>query len=177
MLERNGFLSKIAGSDFDKAVRAVQLATYSGRGIFVIGEPGVGKTRLLATLHRHYRREISRFVYLKHEFALDWLWNSSAFYSSDDVFIDEIGSEEIYRDYGNVCDVVGDFIQRYHARHADDTRFFGASNLGLTKGLDGNSDGPSLLLKYGSRVVDRILELCVVVKFDGKSKRERIYIP
>ena len=176
LLEANGFKREIAGTDFDKAVKAFRLAETHQRGILVLGEPGAGKTLLLKTLHAIRRKELSRFVYTKGKHALEWLWESSDFYMTDDIYLDEIGAEEIYHDYGNVCDVVGDFIQRFHARHEPKARFFGTTNLGLTKGLDGTNDGPSIQLKYGSRVVDRLLEMCVVVKFDGKSKRERIFV-
>lgn len=81
---------------------------------------------------------------------------------NDTVFIDDIGAEEIIREYGNVVDVIGDFVQRYHYRGKG--RFMATSNL----------NSQQLNERYGGRVLDRIMEMCVVLRLDGKSKRERI---
>ena len=43
----------------------------------------------------------------------------------------------------------------------------GSSNLGLKDGIN---------QKYGTRVMDRILEMCVCLKFEGGSKRERMMV-
>ena len=61
-------------------------------------------------------------------------------------------------------DTVGVFIQTYHLRGKG--RFIGTTNM----------NAKDLGVKYGSRIVDRLLEMCVVMRFDGASKRERIII-
>ena len=104
------------------------------------------------------------WVYVKEPADIEYMRSKDDDILKANVYVDDIGCEEIIREYGNVVDVVGDFTQRYHYR--GEGRFFATTNL--------NSE--EINQRYGTRMLDRILEMCVVMKFDGKTKRERIVI-
>lgn len=164
-LEKGGFLRSVAGNEeFDKAVKAVVLMFESGRGLFVTGDAGCGKTQLLMALRKWLRPCTSLvWYYCKEEKDVCALrWDDDAL--NDIVFIDDIGCEEIIREYGNVVDVIGDFTQKYHYRGAK--RYMASTNL--------NSE--RLNERYGMRFLDRVMEMCVVLKMGGKSKRERLIV-
>lgn len=76
------------------------------------------------------------------------------------VFLDDLGTE-VKVEYGRRSDWIGEFIRMYHARGTQ--RLFISTNL----------NGKQMLELYDERIVDRIMELCVVAKFNGNSKRER----
>ena len=165
-LERNGWLRSVAGDhDFNNAVKACRMAFENRRGLFLIGAAGCGKTSLLKSLHKIFRADASSFLYCKDDRHLMWMKNVPEHYYKSHVFIDDVGCDDIRKEYGNSVDVVGDFIQKYHLYGRG--RFFGSSNLGLKDGIN---------QKYGSRVMDRILEMCVCLKFEGGSKRERMMV-
>lgn len=164
-LENGGFLRSVAGDEeFDKAVRAVALMFESGRGLFITGDAGCGKTQLLKALRKWLRPNTSLvWFYCKDEKDISALrWDKDVL--NDIVFIDDIGCEEVIREYGNVVDVVGDFTQMYHYRGAN--RYMASTNL--------NSE--QLNDRHGMRFLDRIMEMCVVLKMGGKSKRERLIV-
>lgn len=149
-------------ADFDKTCRAISAMFVRARGLFVTGGAGVGKTHLLRTMHRALRKDGSVWYYCKSPDDMFALRSIDCDALNDTVFIDDIGSEEILKEYGNVVDIIGDFVQRYHYRGKG--RFMATSNL----------NSQQLNERYGGRVLDRIMEMCVVLKLDGKSKRERI---
>lgn len=161
----HGFDKNIAGADFDLAVKAIVAMFKYGRGLFVTGEAGCGKTRLLSALKSWLNKSSPLWFYCKDEEDMARLRALSS--SNPDianVYVDDIGSEEIIKEYGNTIDIVGDFVQRYHYRGKG--RFFASTNLNST----------SLNNLYGMRTLDRILEMCVVLKMNGATKRERIII-
>lgn len=181
-LERNGWTMDVAGADdFNKAVEAVTTAHNAGRGLFVSGRPGVGKTSLLKTLARNYRNSV--FLYCKSRDDIEAMRDTRGFdLRVGSVFIDDLGCEEIVHEYGNVVDVVGDFIQFLYSRF--DGMVFISSNIGLSqqweKDRDGNRIRPTtpegVNERYGGRVLDRILEMCVCFQMKGNSKRKRIIL-
>ena len=59
---------------------------------------------------------------------------------------------------------MGDFIQRYHYK--------GKGRLMVTTNLNSSQINE----RYGGRVLDRLLEMCVVYKMSGNSKRERVVV-
>ena len=165
-LERNGFLRNIAGeADFNKAVKAVQAMFANGRGLFVTGEAGCGKTQLLRAIKRWLHPSTNLvWYYCKEPMDISALRYNDHETMCDSVFIDDIGCEEIIREYGNVVDVIGDFTQRYHYRGKG--RYMATTNL--------NSE--EINSRYGRRFLDRVMEMCVILKMDGDSKRKRIII-
>lgn len=163
LLEANGWLKSVAGEDdFATAVKAVVAMYATGRGLFITGEAGNGKTQLLKALHRIMGASSYQWYYCKErrDLALLRPQDSDAFKKS--VFIDDIGAEEIIKEYGNKVDVIGDFIQLYHYRGKG--RFMATTNLTSDKVNE----------TYNGRVFDRLLEMCVILGLRGASKRKCI---
>lgn len=163
-LEKHGWLKSVAGeADFDLACRAISDMFARGRGLFLTGGAGCGKTKLLQALREAILETVNVpfWVYCKDNRQFAWLRNNDEMFKHT-VYLDDIGAEEIVHEYGNVIDVVGDFVQRYHNR--GEGRFMASTNL----------NSAEINHKYGGRVLDRIMEMCVVLKLGGKSKRERI---
>lgn len=163
-LERFGFKKSVAGDEFDRAVTAVKTAHDNMRGLFICGNVGCGKTQLMKAIAQWNRAAVSRWVYVKDQLRLSHIRNSPEFFYQSNVYLDDIGTEEKIRDYGNTIDVVGDFIQLYHQMGKG--MFFATTNLSSAK----------LNERYDSRVVDRLLDMCVVYNMKGESKRERIIL-
>lgn len=166
-LEQHGWLRSVAGDkDFDLACRALKQAHYTKRGIFVAGKPGCGKTTLFEVLRKNYKGGL---LYCKEATDLHIMRNitkdpNSYLCETKNIFIDDLGCEEIMKEYGNTIDIVGDFIQILHNRF--NGRVFISSNNGL-KWMNE---------RYGGRVMDRVLEMCVCFQMEGGSKRERMIV-
>lgn len=161
----HGFDKNIAGADFALAVKAIVAMFKTGRGLFISGEAGCGKTRLLFALKSWLNKSSPLWFYCKDGEDIARLRELFSYHPEvANVYVDDIGSEEIIKEYGNTIDVVGDFVQMYHYRGKG--RFFASTNL----------NSKSLNDLYGMRTLDRILEMCVVLKMNGATKRERIVI-
>lgn len=163
-LERYGFKKDVAGSEFDNAVNAVVTAHNNMRGLFITGNVGCGKTHLMRAIAQWNRTFVSRWVYVKDASRIAHLKNTPEFFYDSNIYLDDIGCEEKIKEYGNTIDVVGDFIQLYHQ--------FGKGMLFATTNLS----SAKLNERYDSRVVDRLLEMCVVYNMKGESKRERMIL-
>ena len=161
-LEENGWVKSIAGdAEFNKAVSAIQAMFSSGRGLLVTGDAGCGKTQLMSALRDWLNSDTLNWMYCKEPKDINYMrYDDDAI--KGNVFVDDIGCEEIIREYGNIIDVVGDYIQRYHYRGTG--RFIATTNL----------NSQQVNERYGARCLDRLLEMCVVLKLNGKTKRERI---
>lgn len=163
VLESNGFSRSVAGDeDFRSAVNAVVKMYETGRGIFLSGQAGCGKTQLMRAIMKGMGNTSARFFYCKERGDMDYIRKEDM--TDGNIYIDDIGAEEIVREYGNTVDIVGDFIQKYHYRGKG--RFFATTNLNSSQIND----------RYGGRVLDRILEMCVVFKMNGNSKRRRVVV-
>ena len=161
-LEENGWVKSIAGdTEFNKAVSAIQAMFSSGRGLLVTGDAGCGKTQLMSAIRDWLNSGTLNWMYCKEPKDVNYMrYDDDAI--KGNVFVDDIGCEEIIREYGNIVDVVGDYIQRYHYR--GNGRFIATTNL----------NSQQINERYGARCLDRLLEMCVVLKLNGKTKRERI---
>lgn len=162
MIQAHGWKREVAGKDFDKALVAIDAMFRTGRGLFLTGDAGCGKTHLMRALQEWLNPRTLNWMYCKEPSDIAYMRNRDDDNIESTVYVDDIGCEEIVREYGNTVDVVGDYIQRYHYRGKG--RFFATTNLNSTQ----------INERYGTRCLDRILEMCVVLKLDGKSKRERI---
>lgn len=163
-LDKYGFKKSIACDEFINAVKAVKTAIDNARGMLICGAVGCGKTQLMNAIAHWNHSNTSQWVYVKDQLRLSHIRNTPVFFFPFSVYLDDIGTEEKIKEYGNTIDVVGDFIQLYHKLGKG--AFFATTNLSSAQ----------LNERYDSRVVDRLLEMCVVYNMKGESKRERIIL-
>ena len=165
ILVNNGYDKVKAGEDFglllDATVKAFSITSPRKVGVIVTGDYGCGKTHFIKCL-----KLSGTFIDLTLSEAVEWIDQSGGYSSSineicdGNVFLDDLGAENIKNEYGVKRDIVGEFICRYHTQ--------GKGRLFITTNLRGSE----LLDRYGGRVVDRLKQLCVPVRMTGKSKRE-----
>lgn len=165
IVEQNGFDRSVAGDDFvplcNAASRAFGITQPRRVGMIISGDYGCGKTHFVKCL-----KLAGQFIDLTLAETVEWLDQHGGYQSTLDemceknVFLDDLGAENIKNEYGVKRDIVGEFICRYHTR--------GKGRLFITTNLR----GPELLDRYGGRVVDRLKQLCVPFHMNGKSKRK-----
>lgn len=164
MLDACGYTESVAGDEFGKSVRAVKTCIDSGMGLLISGDVGCGKTCLLKALAKWSKVGPLGWIYVKDPQRMSHLRGSPEYFYSRSIFIDDIGSETKIHEYGNTVDIVGDFIQLYHE--------FGRGKLYASTNLS----SAGLNERYDSRVVDRLLDMCVVYVMKGDSKRRRVVV-
>ena len=173
-LTNAGWLREVAGdADFEVAAKAVsEMSADPRRGLLLMGNVGVGKTLLAEKVFAGVATRKVR-VNCSDNDAVDDLVppcdaqaNGGTFnsawedYLGATVFLDDLGTEAMRQVYGNVLDRVGNFVVKYHLR--------GRGRLLVTTNLTAEA----IERRYTSRVLDRLLERCVVAKFSGRTKRK-----
>lgn len=163
ILESNGFSKNIAGDDFPLAVKAVSDSMSKGMGILMTGACGCGKTHLMRILYgltsgkKYWYDCPSNAAYLLNpkDKSTDW---------EETPFIDDLGTE-ILVEYGRRVDTAAEFIRVFHKE--------GFMKRGKRIFITTNLSSKELVELYDERVVDRMLDMCVVLKFGGRSHRSR----
>ena len=159
-LEKGGWRRDVAGADYDTAVRGLSKALSTERlGVIVSGEYGVGKTSMFSAILTRATKincvlQESVQIYDREAYPdiVDLAMDGN-------VFIDDLGAENIVNVYGVRKDIVGDFICRFH--------LLGKGRLFVTTNLRGEE----IMNRYGGRVFSRLKDLCVPIRFVGKDKR------
>ena len=168
-LEKHGYLKKVAGDSFDKACEVVSKMFDTGRGVIVSGSCGVGKScfclAAAKTLGCQY------FIDMKEPNALGWFTDEehTKMLLDASVYLDDVGCERVVNNYGDKIEVLCSFIERYHSRRTneiDNKRLYISTNL----------FGGDFTKRYTARVTDRLLEICIGWKMEGKSKRKPIIV-
>ena len=164
LLERNGWLKSVAGeADFAAAAHALAKALLNKLGIVVSGVSGVGKTAFLKAAFGASRLgtafvDLSDPVEAEKLDALVWP-NYRKQLLEMNVILDDMGSEARMNCFGQNRELAAEFVHAYHAR--------GQGVLLVSTNLDGRQ----FLERYQQRVLSRLLEICVPLKFTGKDKR------
>lgn len=151
--------------DFDAGVRAA-IAAFSvpRKGIVISGEYGCGKTAFLKALtgYTGYPYLFDMNTRVGRE-CLDPDGGYSDTYREafdHDVIIDDLGAE-LRKNFGeHDYSEARDFICEYHVRGRG--RLFVSTNLRMTELMD----------RYGGRLVDRLKDIGVPLRFYGGSKRK-----
>lgn len=164
----DGFRHDIAGDvDFNNTVKAVCESINQNKGLYIVGECGSGKTHLLRKIQYDLIMTGVNYRWNECSDSNERLWIIDKEQNSDyrDEFnsyqiLDDLGVEVATR-YGRRVDFVSTFIRDYYER--------GTKSLYISSNLDMNA----LVNTYDARIIDRILDMCIILKFSGKSKRER----
>lgn len=170
LLSLKGFEKSVAGVNFDKVVKAFGVMRDTPKkGIIISGAVGTGKTLALKALFPFTNIcklvnvcELQKIEPHKNDDG-DKFWSVPI----GDIILDDLGNEAIKSDYGIKVDVLCDFIMYWHTEKyencKDNDRIFATTNLNAKQLQD----------RYGDRIVDRLLAMCVFVNFEGTSKREK----
>ena len=199
-LEHYGWRKDIAGDDdFRKACLAVQHYRKDRKnGLLLIGEVGCGKTLLARILfnntkwRRHSEDTIDHRVWVDCTDSLEvnrlasdedarQLGLVKPAGGDDDwlrpiLFIDDLGRERPVNNYGTQVSLTGAAIQRFYNSWEQpyDERFSGPPTIGNHLVVTTNLDLGALHERYGTRVMDRMLAMCAIVRFTGGSKRKAV---
>ena len=164
-LEAGGWLRATAGDgDFDAACNAVAEVIRLGRGLYVWGAAGCGKSRLVRAVTRVTRLFTQHLPLDDPEYA-EWLdtaahpgW-ADGIALGQNVVLDDLGAEDPVSAFGVRKERAVEFVSRYYAR--------GRGRLFITTNLDGDT----LLERYGARFASRVKACCVGLHLKGPDKR------
>ncbi len=125
-----------------------------GNSTIITGQPGVGKTTLVRT-PRMVSASLLAMEFQVHGLgAIKGLINPMIEYENRTVTIDDLGTEEDVKHFGNGLDPIAYVVQRiYDMNQATPDN---PVKLIITTNLDKDT----LIARYGIRVVERIWELC-----------------
>ena len=168
MLKAGGFRDDIAGLDFNLALNAVCKAIDSRRGLLLTGACGCGKTHLMRVLYNRFSFGGQKYWVNCNSPDDNWVLDVRQNKRIREmygmyVFLDDLGTE-VRVEYGQRTDFISEFIREYHNRGS--RRLFVTTNL----------DAAGLCSLYDERIVDRLMEMCVVAKFNGTSHREKVVV-
>lgn len=158
------------------AVTYAKSALKTGRGAYLFGERGTGKTFLAALIAQEYLAADKSVVFIKVPRLLDECYRAirgqgdeqnilQEMYTADLVVLDDFGMEKATKYAGTtLCKIID-------ARYDGHLTTLMTSNYPLEKvqeELDNASDGQSY---NGSRIVDRCREMSKPILLKGKSRR------
>ena len=162
--------------DNKAAVAYAKSALKTGRGAYLFGERGTGKTFLAAIIAQEYLAADKVAIFIKVPRLLDEFYSAiraqgdeqgilQALYTADLVVLDDFGMEKATKYAGTtLCKILD-------ARYDSNLATLITSNYPLEKvqsELDNATDGANF---NGSRIVDRCREVCKPILLKGKSRR------
>lgn len=160
--EGEGWKKSIAGDDFDLAMKEIAKAFINHRCLLFIGASGVGKSLLMKIMYKTDKRNNRFWFDCIDEGQMQDLHENQKYYFNKNIYLDDLGSENIKNEYGTKINIIEEFICKFY-------------NYGKgTIIANSNLQVEQLLKEYGQRCLDRIKEMFVIVKFNGKSKRMAI---
>ena len=142
-----------------------KMAMDATRGMILSGAPGNGKT----TAARQYGRG-AWFLDCNEDSEDDMAFldceDRYVYIPGRNIIVDDLGAERPFNDYGVKRELVGEWLTGLYSlwkRGKWRGRLFVTTNL----------SGADIARRYGGPLLDRIREMCVSVKFTGRSRRER----
>jgi len=148
------------------------------KGVCLVGGVGIGKSALMKTLQVLLKDTERRFKWvngyeLKDLSETETIGEIKANYGASlncDLYIDDIGFAVDVKRYGNTVNIISDIImERYDLFVNTGFRTHFSTNL-LVSSSDFNV--PTIEKIYGSRVLDRIKQMCTLVKWNSESLRK-----
>ena len=156
-LEARGWMRDIAGRDFDAALAVIGNAQREGKGLWIMGKSGSGKTALATAVYRRVR--LVRCA----DMELD-----AAVYALGGIILDDLGSEAAVNDYGVMREPVAEwFCRQYDNGGIDFSRFAATTNL----------TPPEIRERYGERFWSRFSSSALRLVLTGGDKRGAVPVP
>lgn len=164
--ESHGFKREIAGAEFDRALKALDLMANHRMGLFISGTFGIGKT-LVATLIASRFSKSPKFINLANPDINEWLLNRDLVTDSDTrtVILDDLGEEQ---------PVMRDYIKREPAVDFLRHRFM-QTRIPPTI-ITTNLSQEDFIARYGGRLVSHLKTHCIFWKMQGEDKRKVITV-
>lgn len=150
----------------------------SKKGITLIGSIGVGKSACLKTFQRMLKDSSKKFKWVSaHElkdlsevYPIETIKEKYGYELKCDLCIDDIGIAIDTRRYGNTINIVSEILfDRYELFVSSSIRTHITTNLPFRSSSD--TQIANLEKIYGSRIIDRLREMCVVINWNGESLR------
>lgn len=137
----------------------------TSKGIFLGGDVGTGKTFMLMLMN--YLLPIKdRFKTLNAaNLSLEYQRQGTDFltqYESGNIFIDDIGTEEIRKNYGTELNVV---------EYLTSVRYDKWHNLGTKTHFTSNIADDKIINFYGNRIYSRMMDMCNFIPMTGNDRR------
>ncbi len=132
------------------------------KGLWLIGNPGIGKTRIIEGAANNEKCPVKIFSMLT---VADSVQSDGEFKLGEfkKLLLDDVGSEQsVVNHYGTKINWLKDFIELYYAKR----RSF--SDLLVTT----NCDFKEIEEKYGYRFRSRVREMFNVISLNGKDRRK-----
>lgn len=128
-----------------------------GKGLILVGDCGRGKSSILTgVIPVIFNMKFKKLIFPMS--ATDMV-NAKNLYQDYFYCIDDIGTESIKNHFGEKSEVFATVMD-------DAERFFKPVFIST------NLTGQQIIERYGKRTMDRIVRLCRIVKFQGKSFRQ-----
>lgn len=172
LLNEGGFLKSKDETNFETVVNAFTfIKSIPRKGMIFVGDVGTGKTLAIKSLF-----PFARLRRLTDVTELQWMMPTKDTNNDGEDYevwrlgnkhniLDDVGNEQLKSIYGVKYDTVANFILQWHSDkfmdESETNRLFITTNMTVDQ----------LNERYGKRILDRLFEMCVLVKFHGESKR------
>ena len=179
ILGNAGWDGRTAGKANTAAIRqAWEMMQANPRaGLHIVGNNGIGKTMLARAMFPRYEQWLDMYrAGISAEVALHYSMSDPADVARlrgwepdgygqrrENVVLDDLGTEEVVVEYGQRVDVAAAFISRWYV-------WWQRGRVGRMI-LTTNLPGDGIVGRYGTRIADRLREMCVILGLEGASRR------
>lgn len=152
----SGFVKKFVWYDgYDKICK--WMVNTQGKGLFLVGNTGLGKTRLLLTItYAFYERGLVVKPYKSYQLTSEL---ANELLTKPVIAIDEIGREPLGNNYGVKYEPLEILID-------------GCESSGITLIATSNLKSEKLIERYGQPIYNRLIANCETIVFKGESLRK-----
>jgi DNA replication protein DnaC len=156
------------------------LRNKKSKGLLVIGSIGVGKSNMMKVMQRVVKDTDRKFGWVTASQLKDLSEELTAsrikeMYGKDfqyDLLIDDIGISIDVRRYGNTINILSEIImERYELFIETGIKTHFTSNI-YPDLINNTTNKPTLKTIYGTRVLDRMKEMCEMIIWKGTSLRK-----
>lgn len=162
---------------FESYKKTFEIISKNNKGCLVIGGIGAGKSAMMQVMQILFRDSDRRFKWvtaselkdMAEEMTTGQIKQIYGYDMKKDLYIDDIGFTLDVKRFGNTINIISELImERYELFIATGIKTHLSSNL-LIKG---DENAATIEKLFGSRILDRMKEMCEIVTFNGTSLRK-----